>query len=105
MAHAQGVSAVRGARELRVKESDRIRAIVENLRRMGAKVEEYEDGFSIEGGTPLRGALIKTYGDHRIAMGFTIAGLTAEGETQIDDPECVAVSYPTFFQDLERLTC
>jgi len=89
----------------RVKESDRIKAIVENLRRMGAKVEEYEDGFSIEGGTPLRGALIKTYGDHRIAMGFTIAGLAAEGETQIDDPECVAVSYPNFFQDIERLTC
>jgi 3-phosphoshikimate 1-carboxyvinyltransferase len=105
MAYAQGVSTVRGAGELRVKESDRIRAIVENLRRMGAKVEEYEDGFSIEGGNPLRGTLIKTYGDHRIAMGFTIAGLTAEGETQIDDPECVAVSYPTFFQDLERLTC
>jgi len=105
MAHAQGVSTVRGAGELRVKESDRIKAIVENLRRMGTKVEEYEDGFSIEGGTPLRGALIKTYGDHRIAMSFTIAGLTAEGETQIDEPECVAVSYPNFFQDLERLTC
>jgi hypothetical protein len=70
MAYAQGVSNVRGAGELRVKESDRIRAIVENLRRMGAKVEEYEDGFSIEGVTSLRGTLIKTYGDHRIAMGF-----------------------------------
>jgi 3-phosphoshikimate 1-carboxyvinyltransferase len=105
MAHAQGVSTVRGAGELRVKESDRIKAIVENLRRMGAKVEEYEDGFSIEGGTPLRGALIKTYGDHRIAMSFTIAGLTAEGETQIDNLGCVAVSYPNFFQDLEKLTC
>ncbi len=105
MAHAEGVSIVRGAQELRVKESDRIRAIVDNLRRMGAKVEEYDDGFSIEGGTPLRGALIKTYGDHRIAMSFTIAGITAEGETQIDNPECVAVSYPAFFQHLEKLTC
>ncbi|WP_029551889.1 3-phosphoshikimate 1-carboxyvinyltransferase [Thermocrinis jamiesonii] len=105
MAFADGVSTVRGAQELRVKESDRIKAIVQNLRRMGAKVEEYEDGFSIEGGQYLKGAVIKTYGDHRIAMSFSIAGLVAEGETIIDDPDCVAISYPEFYEHLEQLAC
>ncbi|WP_448587480.1 3-phosphoshikimate 1-carboxyvinyltransferase [Thermocrinis sp.] len=105
MAFADGVSTVRGAQELRVKESDRIKAIVENLRKMGAKVEEYEDGFSIEGGRPLKGTVIKTYGDHRIAMSFSIAGLVSEGETVIDNPECVAVSYPQFYEHLEQLAC
>ncbi|RMH01803.1 MAG: 3-phosphoshikimate 1-carboxyvinyltransferase, partial [Aquificota bacterium] len=74
MALAEGVSRVRGAQELRVKESDRIRAIVENLRAMGVKVEEYEDGYDIEGTDLLRGAFIKTYKDHRIAMAFSVAG-------------------------------
>jgi len=105
MAFADGVSTVRGAQELRVKESDRIKAIVQNLRKMGAKVEEYEDGFSIEGGQYLKGAVIKTYGDHRIAMSFSIAGLVAEGETIIDDPDCVAISYPEFYEHLEQLAC
>ncbi|MGC8852913.1 MAG: 3-phosphoshikimate 1-carboxyvinyltransferase, partial [Hydrogenobacter sp.] len=103
MALAKGTSSVRGARELRIKESDRIKAIVENLRSMGAKIEEYEDGFYIEGVEKLRGAHIKTYKDHRIAMTFSIAGLVAEGETIIDHPECVSVSYPEFYKDLERL--
>ncbi len=105
MAFANGVSIVRGAQELRVKESDRIKAIVQNLRRMGAKVEEYEDGFSVEGGQSLKGTVIKTYGDHRIAMSFSIAGLVAEGDTIVDDPECVAVSYPEFYEHLRRLAC
>ena len=105
MAFADGVSTVRGAQELRVKESDRIKAIVQNLRKMGAKVEEYEDGFSIEGGQYIKGAVIKTYGDHRIAMSFSIAGLVAEGETIIDDPDCVAISYPEFYEHLEQLAC
>ena len=103
MAFAQGVSEVRGAKELRVKESDRIGAIVQNLKAMGAEVEEFEDGFRIEGGKPLKGAEIKTFGDHRIAMAFAVAGLLAQGETYIDDPECVAISYPSFFDDLFRL--
>ncbi len=103
MALAEGTSSVRGAHELRIKESDRIKAIVENLRSMGAKIEEYEDGFYIEGVEKLRGAHIKTYKDHRIAMTFSIAGLVAEGETIIDHPECVSVSYPEFYKDLERL--
>lgn len=104
MALSEGVSRVRGAQELRVKESDRIRAVVENLRAMGVRVEEYEDGFEIEGVDVLRGASIRTFGDHRIAMAFSIAGLLAEGETIIDNPECVAISYPDFYKDLKSIT-
>ena len=100
MALAEGKSVVRGARELRVKESDRIRLLCENLRRMGAKVEEFEDGFAVEGVERLRGAEITTHGDHRIAMAFAIAGMVAERETLIDNPECVEVSYPEFFEHL-----
>ncbi len=104
MAFAEGVSEVRGAKELRVKESDRISAVVENLRAMGVQVEEYADGFAVEGGEGLKGAFIKTYHDHRIAMAFSIAGLLAQGETTIDDPDCVKVSYPEFYQHLESIT-
>ncbi len=103
MALSEGRSEVRGARELRVKESDRIRAVVENLRSMGVTVEEFEDGFAVEGTEQLRGAPIKTYSDHRIAMAFTIAALLAEGESVVDDPRCVSVSYPDFFRDLHSL--
>jgi len=103
MSLAEGSSSVRGAQELRVKESDRIKAVVENLRSMGAKIEEYEDGFYIEGVERLKGAYIRTYADHRIAMTFSIAGLVADGETIIDNPQCVSVSYPNFFRDLETL--
>ena len=104
MALAEGTSEVRGARELRFKETDRISVVVENLRSMGAKVEELEDGFVIEGVERLRGSRIRTRSDHRIAMAFTVAGLVAEGETLIDDPECVRVSYPDFFVDLKKVT-
>jgi len=100
MAFADGVSCVRDASELRVKECDRIKAITINLRRMGVNVEEFEDGFCIEGKGKLRGAHIDTYNDHRIAMAFTIAGLVADGETIIDNPDCVKVSYPRFYDDL-----
>ncbi len=103
MALAEGISEVRGAAELRVKESDRIKAIVENLKTMGVRVEELEDGFLIEGGRKLRGGYIRTYGDHRIAMAFTVAGLLAEGETVIDNPLCVEISYPRFFEDLKEV--
>ena len=103
MALAEGVSEVRGAKELRVKESDRIRAVVRNLRSMGVEVEELEEGFIIEGRERLRGARVETFGDHRIAMAFTVAGLLAEGETELDDPECVKVSYPSFFEDLSSV--
>lgn len=94
---------VRDAAELRVKESDRIRVTVENLRRMGARVTEYEDGFAVAGPQSLRGAEIEPEGDHRLAMAFAIAALLAEGETIIREPEVVAVSFPRFFRLLEQV--
>ena len=93
---AEGQTIIRGAEELRVKECDRIHAIVHNLRRMGVLVEEYDDGFSFRGPIKLRGAKIKTFNDHRIAMAFTIAGLIANGPTKLDNEGCVAISYPDF---------
>jgi 3-phosphoshikimate 1-carboxyvinyltransferase len=96
---------IRDAAELRVKESDRIAALAENLRRMGAKVEEFPDGLKVAGrsaGT-LRGAVIEPHGDHRIAMAFAVAALGAEGPTTIRDAECAGVSYPTFYEDLARV--
>ncbi len=95
---------IHDAKELRVKESDRIAAVAKNLRAMGAQVEEYEDGIRVPGRQKLHGAAIETFGDHRIAMAFAVAALRAEGPTEIKDPGCVAVSYPTFFNDLTRLT-
>lgn len=91
---------VRDAAELRVKESDRIAAICDNLRRMNSTVEEFDDGFRVYS-SDLRGSTIATYGDHRIAMAFAVAALFANGETKIDDADCVAVSFPRFFQTLE----
>ncbi|MEJ2006755.1 MAG: 3-phosphoshikimate 1-carboxyvinyltransferase [Acidobacteriota bacterium] len=87
-----------GARELRVKESDRIAAVAENLHRMGAEVEEFPDGLRIPGRQSLKGAEISSYGDHRIAMAFSIAGLIADGSTTIRDSDCVQISFPTFFE-------
>jgi len=94
---------IRDAKELRVKESDRISATVENLRAMGAEVEEFEDGLRVSGSKRLHGAKIKPRGDHRIAMAFTVAALLAEGETEIEDADCVAVSFPEFFELLESV--
>ena len=96
---------IRDAAELRVKESDRITALAENLRRMNATVEERPDGLKVSGRTAgkLRGAEIDPRGDHRIAMAFAVAGLAAEGSTVIRDADCAAVSFPTFFQELNRL--
>jgi 3-phosphoshikimate 1-carboxyvinyltransferase len=93
---------IRDAAELRVKESDRIAAVVENLRRMGAFIEEYRDGFKVEK-SDLKGARIDSFGDHRIAMAFAVAGLFADGETEIEGAECAAVSFPEFFKVLERV--
>src|SRR5258708_4532426 len=91
---------IRDAAELRVKESDRIAALAEHLRRMGAKVEERPDGLRVEGRTAgkLRGAAINPRGDHRIAMAFAVAALAAEGATGLRDPHCAAGSFPAFFQ-------
>ena len=94
---------VRDARELRVKESDRIAAIATNLRAMGAQVEERPDGLKIPGGQSLRGAEIESFDDHRIAMAFSIAALRAQGETSIRGSACAAISYPEFFATLEGL--
>jgi 3-phosphoshikimate 1-carboxyvinyltransferase len=91
------------AQELRVKESDRIAAVASNLRAMGATVEEKEDGMVIPGKQRLNGATINSHGDHRIAMAFSIAALRAAGETVIDGAECVAISYPVFFDTLDAL--
>ncbi len=98
----QGIE-VRDAKELRVKESDRIASIASNLRAMGAQVEEREDGLKIPGGQSLHGAEIESFGDHRIAMAFSIAALRARGETLIRGSECAAISYPVFFSTLESL--
>lgn len=94
---------IRDARELRVKESDRIAAIAANLRAMGAQVEEREDGLKIPGGQKLRGAEIDSLGDHRIAMAFAVAALRAEGETRIRGAEAAVISYPGFFDALESV--
>ncbi|MFV0415658.1 MAG: 3-phosphoshikimate 1-carboxyvinyltransferase [Chthoniobacterales bacterium] len=100
---ANGRTEIRDASELRVKETDRIAAVAENLRRMNVPVEEYDDGMAIEGGVTLRGARLQSYGDHRIAMAFAVAGLFAKGETVIEDTECVSTSYPGFTDTLEKL--
>ena len=94
---------VRNAKELRVKESDRIAAIATNLRTMGAQVKEFEDGLKIPGGQQLRGAELESFGDHRIAMAFSIAALRAYGETLIRGSDCASISYPGFFSTLEGL--
>jgi 3-phosphoshikimate 1-carboxyvinyltransferase len=94
---------VRDAKELRVKESDRIASVATNLRKMGAEVEEKEDGLRIPGRQPLHGSEIDSFGDHRIAMAFAIAALRADGETLIQGAESAAISYPAFFQTLDAL--
>jgi 3-phosphoshikimate 1-carboxyvinyltransferase len=100
---SRGETSVRGAGELRVKESDRISAVVSNLSRMGADITGLDDGFVVRGPSRLRGAAVSSFGDHRIAMAMAVAALLAEGATVIDGSEAAAVSYPNFFSDLERL--
>ncbi|MEZ0387974.1 MAG: 3-phosphoshikimate 1-carboxyvinyltransferase, partial [Verrucomicrobium sp.] len=98
---ARGVTVIRDARELRVKETDRIAAVAQNLRLMGVHVEEFEDGMEITGGLDLHGAELQSFGDHRIAMAFAVAGLFAEGVTTIHETECISTSYPGFEKHLE----
>ena len=102
-AAADGTTIIRDAAELKVKESDRIAAMTEGLQAMGCRITPTGDGMIIEGGAPLRGAAIRTFKDHRIAMSFAIAALLAEGETVLDDAGCVDISYPTFFENLNQL--
>jgi 3-phosphoshikimate 1-carboxyvinyltransferase len=94
---------IRDARELRVKESDRIALVVKNLRAMGAEVTEHEDGMDIPGGQTLRGGVVDSGLDHRIAMAFSIAALRAEGETEIQGAEAASISFPEFFTWLDEL--
>ena len=100
---AEGRTEVRDARELRVKETDRIAAIAANLNAMGVRVDVFDDGFAVEGPQKLRGAVIDSMDDHRIAMAFAVAGLVADGETRILKTECVDISYPGFFDMLEEV--
>jgi len=103
LATAGGELRVTGASELRVKESDRITSLVQGLRALGAEAEELPDGFHIHGRRRLTGGLVNAQQDHRLAMAFAIAGLSASGPVTIEGAEAIAVSYPTFFDDLERL--
>jgi 3-phosphoshikimate 1-carboxyvinyltransferase len=100
---AQGKTVVSGARELRVKETDRIKAIVSELKKMGADIEEREDGFTVNGPTRLQGAVCKSYNDHRIAMSLAVAALLAEGKTVIKNSECIDISFPGFEKTLQNL--
>lgn len=100
----EGRVEVRDAKELRIKESDRIRTVVDGIRSLGGEIEEFEDGFAIEGPQRLVGGRVESAGDHRIAMALAIAGLTAEGETEIVDADCAAVSFPEFYDSLAMLT-
>ena len=94
---------VRDARELRLKETDRIATVAENLKRMGARIEVQPDGFDIPGRQQLSGAELDSYGDHRIAMAFAVAALVAQGETLIHNSEAAVVSFPAFFEELEKV--
>ena len=101
---AKGTTVIKDAAELKVKESDRIAVMVDNLSRMGAHITATDDGMIIEGGFPLHGAEIDSHLDHRIAMSFAVAALASEGETTIKDADCVKISYPHFYEDLFRLS-
>jgi 3-phosphoshikimate 1-carboxyvinyltransferase len=100
----EGRLEVRDARELRIKESDRIRTLADGIRAMGGTIEEFEDGFAITGPQRLTGGRVETAGDHRVAMAFAIAGLMAEGSTEIIDADCASVSFPEFYESLALLT-
>ncbi len=101
---ADGITTIRGAEELRVKESDRIKSMATELRKMGAEVEEFPDGLSIRGRTVLKGNVLESYDDHRIAMALSIAGLIAEGKTTVNGISSVNISFPGFFDIIRRLT-
>lgn len=102
-AFAEGTTIIRDAQELKVKESNRLDIMVHHLTAMGADVEPTEDGMIITGGKPLHGGVLDSYLDHRIAMAFAVAGMAAEGETEITRADCVDISYPDFYKDLEKL--
>jgi 3-phosphoshikimate 1-carboxyvinyltransferase len=94
---------VEGASELRVKETDRIRAVVSGLQALGVPARERPDGFAIDGGGEVLGGTVDSYNDHRIAMSFAVAGLAASAPVTVEGWECVSISYPTFLQTLQEL--
>ena len=100
---SNGTTVIKDAQELKVKETNRIDAVVNELKKLGANIIATEDGMIIEGPTKLHGAALTTYGDHRIGMMGAVAALITEGDVTLDDAECIAVSYPTFFEDVEKL--
>lgn len=100
---AHGTTIIKDAEELKVKETDRITAVVDELQKLGARIEATKDGMVIEGPTPLQGASLKTYGDHRIGMMGAVAALITNGAVTLDDAECIAVSYPSFFEHVEAV--
>lgn len=102
-AFAQGTTIIKDAQELKVKESDRITVMVDNLKRMGADIEGTDDGMIIHGGRPLHGAVIDSHSDHRVAMSFAVAGAICDGPLSIEGGECVNISYPEFYHDLYSL--
>ncbi|NLY38452.1 MAG: 3-phosphoshikimate 1-carboxyvinyltransferase [Firmicutes bacterium] len=104
-AHARGVTVIRDAAELRVKESDRIAALARELAKLGAEIEERPDGLVIEGGRPLTGAVVESGGDHRMAMALAVAGLAASGKTTVRGAEAIKISFPAFLSILRSLTC
>jgi len=95
---------VKDARELRVKETDRIATVAENMRRMGVQIEVFDDGFRVPGKQKFRPAEVDSFGDHRIAMAFAVAGLAADGETTVDNAEAASVSFPEFYATLRQIT-
>lgn len=102
-AFADGTTVIRDAAELKVKESDRIAVMTDNLSRIGCDVQATDDGMVIRGGKPLHGAVIDSHKDHRVAMSFAVAALACDGETEIRDSDCVTISYPGFYDDVKRL--
>jgi 3-phosphoshikimate 1-carboxyvinyltransferase len=102
---ANGTTEIRDAEELRVKETDRLHAMADNLNALGAEVKEREDGLVIQGNGPnLLGTTVRSFDDHRVAMAMGVAGLVAHGDTTINDAECADVSFPGFWEELERVS-
>ncbi|MEG0181731.1 MAG: 3-phosphoshikimate 1-carboxyvinyltransferase, partial [Peptostreptococcaceae bacterium] len=100
---AEGETIIKDAKELKVKESNRIKAVVDNLKSMGADIEELEDGMVIKGKSKLKGANIKTFNDHRIAMAFSVASLVSEGKTILDNTSCIDISFPGYYKLIDNL--
>jgi 3-phosphoshikimate 1-carboxyvinyltransferase len=101
---ARGTTTFSDVKELRYKESDRIAAMTEGLRKLGVDVEERDDGMTIHGRQRLEGAAVRSFGDHRIAMSMAVAGLVSSGGVEIDDANCVGISFPSFFELMEKVS-